>query len=561
MMRSMLPRVKKIAFHPLVFATFPILSLFGHKMGNGYLREALLTTVGAIVLCLLLWLLVRVLLKDGERAALVASAFFFLLLSFGHALAAANGVLERTGLIDRWWILVRGPAADIAWTVLWVLLFAAVTFHMARRLKNVCTATDLLNIVAVALVVMLGFSFFSEGGFANYLKPYLGQFIETATGGESSTEQQQLPEHRTFIPLVQNAPASEPVLPKFGYAWLDESAVQASAPDRLPDIYYIVLDMYARSDVLHELFQYDNSEFLSYLDNKGFYVARESTSNYPYATHSLASTLNYMYINQVAEEVGPIQGHSLSASMIANSRLFGYLESQGYKTVAFATGYWFTELRDSDVFLEPSQLRWNPSEFQAGLLELTPLSRIAGLRGTRDEVDRQRVLYTFEDISDAAELEAPTLTFAHINAPHDPYVFAADGQPIASRPGYTYEEWIEAYGQQAAFVTWKAQQTIEDILRRSPEPPIIILQSDHAACYGPYGEHLADRMSILNAYDFPNQDYEVLYQTITPVNTFRIVLNHYLGTDYALLADRDYFADTETPYDFVDVTDQVSPGR
>ncbi len=563
MKNSILRKAQRSAFHPLIFAAFPILSLFVHNMGKGYLREALLTTAGAIVVCLLLWSLVRLLVKDGARAALVVSAFFFLLLSFGHALAAANGVLQRTGLIERWWVLVRGSAADIAWVVLWVLVFAIVAFYVVRRLKNVRMATDLLNLVALALVVMLGFNFFTAGGFQTYIKPHLDQLFPAApaTAGESSAEAELHFAQRAFFPIVSRAPVEQTRVPTFGHAWLETLPLQTSPPDTSPDIYYIVLDMYARSDVLRELFQYDNSEFLSYLKDRGFYVARESTSNYPYTTHSLASALNFMYLNELAQEVGPIQGHSLSASMIADSRLFGYLETQGYETVAFATGYWFTELKDSDVYLEPTQLRWNPSEFQTGLIELTPLSRIAGLRGTRDEVDRQRVLYAFEHLADATEIEAPTLTFAHINAPHGPFVFGADGRPIASRPGYTYEEFVEVYREQAAFVTWKVQQTIDEILSRSPEPPIIILQSDHGACYGPYEENLSDRMSILNAYYFPNQNYQDLYQTITPVNTFRVVFNQFFGTDYELLDDRSYFSNSKTAYNFFDVTDQVSPGR
>jgi hypothetical protein len=268
-----------------------------------------------------------------------------------------------------------------------------------------------------------------------------------------------------------------------------------------------------------------------------------------------------MYVNEVAEQVASIRGHSLSASMIANSRLFNHLENQGYETVAFATGYWFTELKDSDVYLEPTRSWWYPSEFQAGLIELTPLSRVPGIRGTEDDVARERVLYALEHLADVAQIDSPKLVFAHINAPHDPFVFGSHGGPVASRPGYTYDEWVTAYREQVAFVTWKAQQTIEEILRRSPEPPIIILQSDHGACYGPYEEHLADRMAILNAYHLPNQDYEDLYQTITPVNTFRVVLNQYFGTDYDLLDDRNYYSDTETPYSFIDVTDKVSPGR
>jgi hypothetical protein len=47
-----------------------------------------------------------------------------------------------------------------------------------------------------------------------------------------------------------------------------------------PDIYYVILDGYARADILDELYGYDNSRFLDYLERHGFFVAETSHSNY-----------------------------------------------------------------------------------------------------------------------------------------------------------------------------------------------------------------------------------------------------------------------------------------
>ena len=46
---------------------------------------------------------------------------------------------------------------------------------------------------------------------------------------------------------------------------------------------------------------------------------------------------------------------------------------------------------------------------------------------------------------------------------------------------------------------------------------------------------------------------------MTPVNTFRIVLNAYFGTQLAMLPDRSYsYRDLAHLYDFFDVTDRVN---
>jgi hypothetical protein len=68
---------------------------------------------------------------------------------------------------------------------------------------------------------------------------------------------------------------------------------------KLPDIYYIILDGYARSDAMRRLFDYDNSPFLESLERKGFYVARRSTANYCQTPLSPSSYLNMSYLNNI----------------------------------------------------------------------------------------------------------------------------------------------------------------------------------------------------------------------------------------------------------------------
>ena len=61
-------------------------------------------------------------------------------------------------------------------------------------------------------------------------------------------------------------------------------------------------------------------------------------------------------------------------------------------------------------------------------------------------------------------------------------------------------------------------------------------------------------MSILNAYYLPDQNTELIYDSITPVNSFRLILNAYFNANYELLEDKSYFSDYGQPYNFTDVT-------
>ena len=69
------------------------------------------------------------------------------------------------------------------------------------------------------------------------------------------------------------------------------------------------------------------------------------------------------------------------------------------------------------------------------------------------------------------------------------------------------------------------------------------------------------KMSILNAYHLPDGGDQLLYDTITPVNTFRLILNHYLNGDYDLLEDISwYIYYDDTGKKMINVTDRLTKG-
>ncbi len=88
-------------------------------------------------------------------------------------------------------------------------------------------------------------------------------------------------------------------------------------------------------------------------------------------------------------------------------------------------------------------------------------------------------------------------------------------------------------------------EILNDIVTRSETPPVIILQADHGMRMRP-----EERMAILNAYYLPAQGNPALYESITPVNSFRVVFNTYFGAPYSLLEDKSYLSSYTDPYTF-----------
>jgi hypothetical protein len=334
---------------------------------------------------------------------------------------------------------------------------------------------------------------------------------------------------------------------------------------RLPDVYFIVLDSFGRPDVLQR--RYDlNWTLADALEAQGFYVARESTSNYNTTLHSIPSALNFDYLQDLLPGVGEATrtGTPL-VELVRDNAVMRHLRPLGYRFVAYSSGYYATECPDADEYIRP---QWALTEFQMEILNMTPLA--AAQRGrtmlSPYRAHRRRILEAFESLPAQADAPGPRFVFVHMVTPHHPYVFGENGEDVSpyDRPfrfnvgriaGETTDaqraEHTAGYRGQAIYISKIVAGAVAEILKRSAEPPIIIIQGDHGPAAGRWGYARAERYAILNAYYLPDGAREQLYPSISPVNTFRIVLNQYFDARLPLLPDRRYFTTYERPFRFV----------
>jgi len=119
------------------------------------------------------------------------------------------------------------------------------------------------------------------------------------------------------------------------------------------------------------------------------------------------------------------------------------------------------------------------------------------------------------------------------------------------------------YGGQVAALSTLLVDVVRRILAESSRPPIIVIQADHGLreviAWGDSAHsQLQGRHAILYAVHLPPSDRPTvppvqLYDSISPVNTFRVILSQYFDTTMALLPDRSYYSLLERPYHFYDV--------
>ena len=334
--------------------------------------------------------------------------------------------------------------------------------------------------------------------------------------------------------------------------------VAAALPENKPDIYYIILDAYGRSDILQEYYQYDNSEFIESLTKKGFFVPSKSHSNYPMTTLSVPTTLNMDYAPNIVAGTEDSSFWWLMEPYIQESRVQLFLENAGYRSVSVVTDWDITNNTSADIYFQSRPIRLDG--FEGSFLQTTALSmftplleKIALLASYNSH--RELILYNFEMLANIPKISGPKFVFAHITAPHPPFIFDRNGNQLIpaynfgivdgnSFPG-TDAQYRAGYIGQLEFINREVEKTIDMILAQSQTPPIIILQADH----GPrmlsdfqFPENVCPKEGFSNfaAYYLPGLKTNPIPDEITPVNTFRIIFNQYFSTDLPLLESVSY---------------------
>ncbi|MHC5537918.1 hypothetical protein ACYOEI_06770 [Singulisphaera rosea] len=510
--------------HPFVFAIYPIIALYARVAIETRAVELIWPVGLALAVTALLWMASRLAVRENARAGLLTSIIVILFVTIYQATSVVNEVLSVLSGIWVWQLFDIWPPYVM---VPECILFAIFAYFALVKLKNPTALNHYLNIFAIILIV--------------------------------------LPTIR-IVRVVANEPkkADLAITP----------LVQGSPPRKRPDVYYIILDGFARGDILREMFAYDLDPFLEHLEGKGFYVARRSTSNYCQTPLSLTSSLNGRHLQGLIPPSS--QDTSQLTDWIAKGAVGKTFQGYGYKSVSYSSGFEQTENPSADEY---RSLTPYISGFHHMLLTMTPFSGLhsnplAGLDSYL--ICRKRTLYILDTIADITADPAPTFTFAHILCPHPPFVFGEDGEDISPHGTQFYlsdgrlykahygglNNYITGYRKQAAYMVKRVQAVIDDILARSPEPPIIILQSDHGSGSGLdteslEGSDVKERMSILNAYYFPEKKYDRLYDRISPVNSFRVLFNTVFAAELPLLPDRCFFSTWIEPFNFIDVTDRV----
>jgi len=512
---NIIDTLKKIkeawVIHPFVFALFPFLFLFSNNLGHVYFYQIIMPATITLILTCFFFLLSIIIIKDFKKAGIIVSICLILFFSYGHIYN-----------IIKAWQLSNDSIIHIHRYLLisWIAIFGSITIITLKQTNKLTHLTRAINFGSLLL-------------FLNPIFLIVLYYYEI-----ENNESKDIVDDKIYSMNTGNNNGSF-----------------------FPDIYYIIPDGHASSLTLKENFNYDNSDFSNFLIDKGFYIAEKSQSNYMMTPTSLSSSLNMNYLSK---------DYDPNNLQIKNNKVINILKSLGYKYIHFSSGWSHT---DHNILADINIKCGAMDEFIMILLPTTILRSFEEKMSFLKSARRDKLLCVFSKLSEMDKIVGPKFVFVHLETPHPPYVFGRNGEMI-SNTNMTMIGWHpkEAYLDQLIFTQKKLKDIINTLLNKSERNPIIIVQSDHGPAttfahqedplaYQPTDKNIVERMSIINAYYLPESNCsDLLYNEISPVNSFRLIFNCYFDSKFDYLEDLSYY-NWKHSNGFINVTNIVKNNR
>lgn len=510
----------KYLLSPLLLTVFPLLFVYQQNLRKVPLNSIFRPLV--IIFCLIIinYLILLRFIKNKIKTSLLVSFYSILLFSYGHIIRLTPYFeLYRSSRI-----VIGKNKVIFPLVLILAILFTLFILKTKRKFSNGLRLTTYLSLFLILI----------------NLVPIIAYQYNTS--------------------ILAPPPALTPRL--------NSDYPYQQKPASKPDIYYIITDAHTNTDILKSIYNYEDKTLVPYLTKKGFFVAQNSRTNYLHTLASLASSLN-MDFSESLTQTDVADGDKL-IKLIDQNAAGKFLKNNGYFYLTFNSGIFVTEKSSLADILYNYQ--YGLTNFEQLFINTTVFYKILQLvKVDLAFLHRQRVLSIFETLKEISHNPETTFTFAHIISPHPPFIFDENGNalPVKRRltfadsltfPG-TKEEYKKGYLSQLKFIDKKLVETVSYILANSSDKPIIIIQGDHGSSsevewarkeefaklttvenklYDPNNQlSLLERSSTLNAYYIPSAECKSqLYDTISPVNSFRLIFNCYFTTQFELLPDK-----------------------
>ena len=492
--------LKLSPFHVLLLPLFFILTILNQYSGLLELKEAipafLKITAGLLLLCILL----KFILKDLRKATTITTFLGIIFLFFGDIKQGFNSI-EFLAFLSRYRFFI--PLT---------LILSSFVIYKLLRTKFLFRATMFLNLLLIVYIIFEVWKLYST---------------------KSSIAKNALLLNNDFVVKAQKTSGKEN-----------------------PDIYYLVLDCYPSGDFQKEMLGNNNDYFDNYLMEKGFYVVKKPLSNYNRTAFSIASTLNMEYLDWL-DSSGRVTSfnYNKALKLINNASLFSILKTHKYEynnLSIFDFNNTSSIRKENFLSLSPGNVIFFNTLWHVlrrdFLLKKKPASGniysdvkdTGGLRNKYEPLkDYNRlVLDSLFSLAGKKKDSRPEFLYAHLYMPHFPYFYDSSGNAIPTDSLYN-DSLITDRSKFSGYIAYTNKMIsglLDSLISKGAGNSIIIIQSDHGIADFDFTRK-DDAFRNYSAIYFPDRDYSLLHDSISNVNTFRIILNKYFNIKLPLLKD------------------------
>ena len=231
-----------------------------------------------IPISLIVFFILKLILKDSNKAALIVSIGLVSFFTYGHFYSIIKGFTILDQDIGRHRYIIIPFILGIIIPIYFIIK-SKIDF------KNI---TKIVNGISIVLVVMV--------------------LINITMFGITEIESYS---------TIHFEPSDNPV--------------ELQNIHHAPNVYYMIFDEYGGPESMKYL-NYDNSQFYEFLKEKKFIIPEKSTGNYPISQFSIGSSLNMEYLSDLSNNVGKDSKSYLPViQMVYNSQVIKNFKSLGYE--------------------------------------------------------------------------------------------------------------------------------------------------------------------------------------------------------------------------------------
>jgi hypothetical protein len=342
------------------------------------------------------------------------------------------------------------------------------------------------------------------------------------------------------------------------YGFARESRYNTCDTCAKPNIYLLLMDEYSSSLSLKETFKFDNSHLDSFLVGQGFQIQSKSKSNYNFTAFSMSATLNMSFIEGIQNiKAVTSDDYATCGILVRDNEVIKFLDAHGYEIVNYSV----FDLAGHPAMVEQSFLPLKTKLITDRTLFARMNKDIGWLLMTKFPFSLFKRNYIlkhrdnnkkFQELVEKSAKEKktrPRFVYAHFYMPHPPYYYDRHGKETdnatlykeyKSDPLYSYLDYL-------IWTNDRIKEMITTIRQNEPDAMIILL-SDHG-----YRKSMANNpepqyfFQNLNAVYFPDGNYTGLYDSITNVNMFRVILNKTFNQQFSMLPDSTVFLKDKKP--------------